>query len=133
MLPRASGSSGGKRDGSASELPRGVFFATGHFFFAGTLAPFLRASESPIAIACIRLVTRPPFPPLPDRSVPRFSRCIALLTLFAAAFPYFAINSSLLSDIVLSCFQAGHTVKSVDSELKRPVFRALERQSGPGM
>ena len=26
-------------------------------FFFGTLAPFLRASERPIAIACLRLVT----------------------------------------------------------------------------
>jgi hypothetical protein len=29
--------------------------------------------------------------------VPRFSRCIALLTLFAAAFPYRAIMASWLS------------------------------------
>jgi hypothetical protein len=56
-------------------------------FFRGTFAPFFRASESPIAIACFLLVTRPPFPPLPDFSVPRFLRRIALFTVFAAAFP----------------------------------------------
>src|ERR1700722_20093999 len=56
--------------------------------FFGTLAPFFRASESPIAIACLRLFTTPPLPPLPERSVPFFSRRIALSTLLPAAFPY---------------------------------------------
>src|SRR5207253_2522181 len=46
----------------------------------GTFAPFLRASESPIAIACSRLFTLPPLPPLPERSVPRFFRRMALAT-----------------------------------------------------
>jgi hypothetical protein len=36
----------------------------------GTFLPFLRASESPIAIACLRLLTLPPRPPLPRLSVP---------------------------------------------------------------
>jgi hypothetical protein len=40
-------------------------------------------------MACLRLVTVPPFPPLPDFSVPRFSLCIARLTLSPAALPYF--------------------------------------------
>src|SRR4029077_3839753 len=60
----------------------------------GTLAPFLRASESPMAIACFRLVTRPPFPAFPERSVPCFLRRIALSTLFPAALPYLAMCSS---------------------------------------
>jgi len=51
-------------------------------FLRGTLAPFFRASDSPIAIACFRLFTRPPFPPRPDFSVPRFRRRIADLTDF---------------------------------------------------
>lgn len=51
-------------------------------FLAGTFAPFFRASESPMAMACLRLVTRPPLPPGPDRRVPCFSRRIALRTLF---------------------------------------------------
>jgi len=57
----------------------------------GTFAPFFRASESPMAIACFRLVTRPPLPPFPERNVPRFSLCIALFTDLAAAFPYLAM------------------------------------------
>ena len=61
-------------------------------FLRGTLPPARRASDSPIAIACFRLVTF-----LPDRplfSVPRFRSCIALLTFCDAFFPYFAISSS---------------------------------------
>jgi hypothetical protein len=57
-------------------------------FLRGTLAPFFRASERPIAIACFRLVTRPPFPAFPDRNVPWFLRRIALLTVFCDDFPY---------------------------------------------
>jgi hypothetical protein len=56
--------------------------------FRGTLAPFLRASESPMAIACLRLVTLPPLPPFPERSVPRFFRRTALATDLPAALPY---------------------------------------------
>src|SRR5882757_5408886 len=60
-------------------------------FFRGTLARFLRASESPIAIACFRLFTVPPLPPRPDLSVPLFFRRIALPTVFRAALPYLAL------------------------------------------
>src|ERR1700685_266916 len=59
--------------------------------FLGTFAPFLRASERPMAIACLRLVTLPPLPPLPERSFPFFSRCNARSTLLPAALPYRAI------------------------------------------
>ena len=61
-------------------------------FFLGTLAPFLRASDRPMAMACLRLVTTPPLPPFPERSLPRFSLCIAFLTLSLAALPYFAMS-----------------------------------------
>jgi hypothetical protein len=71
-------------------------------FFFGTFAPFFRASERPIAIACLRLVTFPPFPPFPDRSVPRFSRRIALSTLLPAAFPYLGIFFLLELILLLS-------------------------------
>jgi hypothetical protein len=70
-------------------------------FFAGTFAPFLRASESPIAIACFRLLTRPPFPALPERNVPCFFRRIALLTDFPAAFPYLGIVASLAEQPII--------------------------------
>ncbi|MGN6491561.1 MAG: hypothetical protein ACTHLE_06150 [Agriterribacter sp.] len=59
------------------------------FFLAGTLAPSLRASESPIAIACLRLVTFLPL--LPLFNCPLFFSCIALSTLSCAFFEYFAI------------------------------------------
>src|ERR1041384_6997464 len=65
-------------------------------FFLGTLAPFLRASESPIAIACLRLLTFPPRPPLPERRVPFFFRCMALFTLFPAALPYLRLDPFFL-------------------------------------
>jgi len=49
----------------------------------GTFASFLRASLSPMAIACLRLVTRLPLRPL--LSVPLLRRRIADLTIFARA------------------------------------------------
>src|SRR3954468_14603058 len=58
------------------------------FRAAGTFAPFFRASESPMAIACLRLFTLPPFPPGPDFNVPLFLRRIALSTDFPADFEY---------------------------------------------
>jgi len=47
----------------------------------------LRASESPIAIACLRLFTF--FPDRPDLSFPRFISRIERLTFFPAVEPYF--------------------------------------------
>jgi hypothetical protein len=58
--------------------------------FRGTLPPFSRASDSPIAIACFRLVTLRPDPLF---SVPRFRRRIALSTFLLALFPYLAMES----------------------------------------
>jgi hypothetical protein len=78
-------------------------------FFFGTFAPFFRASERPIAIACLRLFTLPPLPPLPERKVPFFFRRIALATVLPAAFPYFrelfllGINFSRCLELDLGC------------------------------
>jgi hypothetical protein len=55
--------------------------------FRGTLAPFFRASDKPMAIACLRLFTV--FPLRPDLSAPFLRRRIALSTRFDAALPYF--------------------------------------------
>jgi hypothetical protein len=52
----------------------------------GTFAPFLRASDKPIAIACLRLFTVFPLPP--DLSVPFLRLRMALATRFDAALPY---------------------------------------------
>src|SRR5947209_5748657 len=54
-------------------------------FFAGTLPPSARASESAIAIACLRLFTFLPERPL--FRVPFFFSCIAFSTLSEAFFP----------------------------------------------
>src|SRR5215510_4419429 len=62
-------------------------------FIRGTFAPFFLASDSPIAIACLRLVTLPPRPPLPLRRVPCLLRRIADLTDFCAPLPYRAMGS----------------------------------------
>jgi hypothetical protein len=56
------------------------------FFAAGTLPPSARASDSPMAMACLRLVTFLPEPPL--RSVPAFRSCIVFSTFSLAFFPY---------------------------------------------
>jgi hypothetical protein len=55
------------------------------FFAGGTLPPALRASDKPIAIACLRLVTF--LPDLPLFSVPAFFSFIAASTLSEAFFP----------------------------------------------
>lgn len=62
-----------------------------------------------MAIACLRLFTFPPFPPLPDRRVPFFLRRIALATVLLAFLLYrrlldffFAgmVSSSLLESML---------------------------------
>src|SRR6266852_3673131 len=71
-------------------------------FLRGTFAPFSRASERPIAIACSRLFTVPPLPPLPDFKVPCFFLRIALSTALAAALPYFRPPAFLLELLVVA-------------------------------
>src|SRR5271156_3174491 len=51
-----------------------------------------------MAMACLREWTVPPLPPLPDFSVPRFSRCMARSTLFAAAGPYLRVRDFLFEE-----------------------------------
>ena len=55
----------------------------------GTRLPFRRAFDNPIAIACLRLFTLPPLPPLPLRAVPRLYLRISLSTSFEALRAYF--------------------------------------------
>src|ERR1700722_14001445 len=65
-------------------------------FLSGTFLPARRASERPIAIACLRLVTF--LPELPLFSVPRLRSSMAFLTLAPAALLYFlAISLSTCS------------------------------------
>lgn len=78
------------------------FFAA----FLGTLAPFFRASDNPIAMACLRLLT---FFPLPLRSCPRFFLCIVLFTFFFAPFEYFAMTLNLSGRVKKSMPRFSHT------------------------
>jgi hypothetical protein len=55
--------------------------------FRGTFAPFLRASDRPMAMACFRLFTLG-WRPLPDFKVPFLARLMALDTAFFAPLPY---------------------------------------------
>jgi hypothetical protein len=64
----------------------------------GTFAPFFLASDRPIAIACLRLLT---FLPLPDFSVPFFRRRIALSTRFDALFPYLRLPEDFFAAMVI--------------------------------
>ena len=61
-------------------------------FFFGTLPPALRASDNPIAIACLRLVTFLRERPL--LSVPFLRSLIAVPTFFFAVAPYFVAMST---------------------------------------
>jgi hypothetical protein len=64
---------------------------------AGTFLPLRRASESPMAIACLRLFTVLPLRPV--FSVPFLRRRIALLTVFEAAREYFAMSLSFAGGV----------------------------------
>jgi hypothetical protein len=59
-------------------------------FFSGTFAPFLRASERPMAMACFGFVTFLPLRPL--FNLPRFISCISVSTCFAAEGPYLRVD-----------------------------------------
>jgi hypothetical protein len=63
------------------------FFAV--FLFFGTLAPVARASDNPIAIACLRLLTLRPERPL--FNVPAFRFFIARPTFADAFLEYFRV------------------------------------------
>lgn len=54
-----------------------------------------------MAMACLRLFTRPPLPPLPERRVPRFLLRMALATVLLAPLPYLRRDADFLAAIVL--------------------------------
>ena len=66
-----------------TKRPYELFFFR-ELFLRGTFAPFFRASERPIAIACLRLFTFPPRPLFPRFKVPLLRLRIALSTLLLA-------------------------------------------------
>ena len=77
-----------------------LFFAADFFF--GTFAPALRASDNPIAIACLRLVTF--FPLRPLFSVPLFFSRITFSTFFPAFGLYFLPDDFFFAAIERSPF-----------------------------
>jgi hypothetical protein len=84
------------------EAPAGRYFFFPEDFFRrlGTFAPARRASDRPMAIACLRLVTF--FPERPLRSVPRLRSRMTCLTLRCAFFPYFLAMSTPVTRSSLS-------------------------------
>ncbi len=79
-----------------------VFFDDDRFFeedfFAGTLPPSRRASDKPMAMACLRLVTFLPERPL--FNLPRFISCMFSSTFSEAFFPYLLAMQNLLHKMV---------------------------------
>jgi hypothetical protein len=74
------------------EMVRRYFFLREDFFLRGTFPPARRASDRPIAIACLRLFTFLPERPL--FSVPRLRSCIAFFTFCCAFLPYLAMDAT---------------------------------------
>src|ERR1700757_1127364 len=54
-------------------------------------------------MACLRLFTRPPLPPLPERRVPLFLLRMALATVLLAPLLYLRRDADFLAAIVSSC------------------------------
>lgn len=82
----------------------------------GTFAPFFRASDRPMAIACSLLFTRVRARPL--LSVPRLYRRMALCTARCAALPYrrFGMVLHLLSVFTIPLFaHCGYSVALLNS------------------
>lgn len=77
--------------GVAATYPSSHVAVSQVFFCVGTFPPARRASDSPMAIACLRLVTFRPDPPL--RSVHSCISCIVFSTLSWAVLPYLAMAS----------------------------------------
>src|SRR5262249_8886359 len=105
----------------------------------GTFAPFLRASERPIAMACFRLVTLRPLRPL--LSVPRFLRRIADATVLCDFLLYrrvplrvpLAMGASLLgSGAVAAGNQAASMPAGADARVPSatPLTRSIRDPTG---
>jgi hypothetical protein len=105
----------------AAFLVEAAFFVPPLFFedalpfgAGGTLPPSRRASERPMAMACLRLVT---FFPEPLFSVPRFNLCISVSTLSCALLPYFVAMHMFL------CKDKAHVTHRRTSSARAPSRR----------
>lgn len=88
-------------------------------FFLGTFPPSRRASDSPMAMACLRLVTFLPLRPL--FSVPCFLSCIARFTLLCAFEPYFLPPEDLCDDrlVAMEILPSSDWEADADEEVAR--------------
>lgn len=66
-----------------------------------------------MAMACLRLFTRPPLPPFPERRVPRFLRRMALATVLLAPLLYLRRDADFLATIVLLLIRVRQREKSL--------------------
>jgi hypothetical protein len=85
------------------ENPPGTYFFLREDFFLrrrGTFAPARRASERPIAIACLRLFTF--LPELPLLRAPRLRSRMTFRTFLRAALPYLAMKNHSTLALALS-------------------------------
>src|SRR6266567_2698183 len=102
-----------------------VFFEEDFFleadFLAGTFAPALRASESPMAFACLRLVTF--LPDFPLLRVPCFFSCMTFLTFDCAFLPYRAIVFSW-------AVRATYRIQCPPAHLEQDRFQMFQREHG---
>jgi hypothetical protein len=92
-------------------------------FFGGTFFPARRASERPMAMACLRLWTF--LPVLPDRSVPCLRSCIALPTFRDAPVPYFRpllLRVAMKTSNGTVCGATPETTRPED-RLEQPAYR----------
>src|SRR5690606_5462597 len=98
------------------------FFAAARFL--GTFAPARRASDRPMAIACLRLVTFLPERPL--RNVPRLRSLMAFSTFFDAFLPYRGGMSGRLGACVVATLRRTAVCPSLGASIgrDRPDWRA---------
>ncbi len=96
MQPIVTSGARSKITTASDRVPRRLAALVHPFFLAGTFAPFFRAFERPMAIACFRLLA---FPDLPLFCVPAFVFSTAFFTSFFAAAPYFAIAFSFPGEL----------------------------------
>ncbi len=80
-----------------------------------------------MAMACLRLLTFPPLPPLPDLSVPRFLRLIALSTVLLAPLLYLRPPDLLREDFF---FAGMHPSWCLEEKHSTEVFRSACSMNG---
>ena len=107
---------------AGERLDEDVFLLDDDFF--GTLPPAFLASDSPIAIACLRLLTF--FPERPLLSVPALRSCIAFLTLLCAFLPYLAMLGLLRGLLICRCgYRRARTLRGSMRTNVRPPLHAV--------